>query len=186
MTTATAAVSMIFAAHVFAAPATTATYKGTAFGASEKTFLSQHPAEDFACADAPPTSVGRWCQSQTATYGGARANVIAQFLHDRLLLVSIAFDEPQGDVALAAFDVNITGQLEQLYGKPTEVYWPGRYGQGGQGGTLWKKVWHQRGGASVTYVHFDAGAGPLKDQRSVFLQSKDADKLLTNRKPSDM
>jgi len=177
-TMAATTVALLFAAQVVAAgPTVDLSYKGTRFGASEQTFLQQHAGENFVCADAPPSSVGRWCSSKSTTFGNEPSSTIAQFLNDRLVLITISFAPPASDVADAAFDVAMTSQLQQRYGKPSAEYWPG---QTSQGAPFWKKVWHLKGGAAITYIHFDIDAnGSRLEQRNVFLQSKEADKLIT-------
>ncbi|MEX3790290.1 hypothetical protein [Paraburkholderia sp. BR14374] len=180
-----ATVALIFAAQAVAAgPTVDLSYKGTRFGASEQAFLQQHAGENFVCTDAPPSSVGRWCSSKSTTFGNERSNTIAQFLNNRLVLVTISFAPPANDVADVAFDVIMTSQLQQRYGKPTEVYWPG---QTSQGAPFWKKVWHLKSRAAITYMHFNIDAnGSRLEQRNLFLQSKEAEKLVTQHKPPDM
>ncbi|NPT58676.1 hypothetical protein [Paraburkholderia elongata] len=170
---------IFFTTRVFAGTAQTndITYKGTKFGVSEKVFYEQHQNEGFVCSDAPPTSVGRWCSSEVTTYGNLKAQTTAQFLDDRLVLVSIFFRDPPDIASEATIDKNIVSQLEHHYGSPDEIKWPI---EAENGGKIWKKVWHKKNGSSVTYLHYLSIVNGSKfETRSVFLQSKDADKLPT-------
>ncbi|WP_124594115.1 hypothetical protein [Burkholderia ubonensis] len=154
-------------------------YKGTKFGATEKTFTHQHQNEGFVCADAPNGNPGRWCESEVATYLNFKTHTTAQFLDNRLLLVSVFFKSPSDVVSSVVMDDAIVSQIEHRYGAPNETEWPKEV----NGGKIWKKVWHSKDGSSIEYLHYISTTGPLNlDERNVFIMSKDADKL--TRAPS--
>ncbi|MFM0350862.1 hypothetical protein [Paraburkholderia sp. RL17-347-BIC-D] len=160
-------------------------YKGTKFGASEKTFSHQHENEGFVCADAPNGNPGRWCQSEVATYLNLKTHTTVQFLGDKLLLVSVFFNPPADVVLSATMDDTIVSKIGHRYGAPNETEWPKEV----NGGKLWKKVWHRKDGSSIEYQHYTSTSGPLNlDTRNIFIMSKDADKLVRAQSPqkSDM
>lgn len=150
-------------------------YKGTKFGVSEKTFSLQRQNEGFLCTDAPNGNVGRWCQSEVATYLNFKTHTTVQFLDDKLLIVSVFFNPPTDVASSATMDDIIVSQIEHRYGTTNKTEWPKEV----NGGKLWKKVWHGKNGSSIEYQHHISTTSPLNlDTRSVFLMSKDADKLV--------
>lgn len=126
------------------------------------------------CADAPNGNAGRWCQSEVATYLNFKTHTTAQFLGDRLLLVSVFFNAPPNDVLNVTMDDTIVSQIGHKYGAPNETKWPKEV----NGGKLWKKIWHGKDGSSIEFQHYISTTGPLSlDVRSIFIMSKDAGKL---------
>lgn len=132
------------------------------------------------CAEAPNGNAGRWCQSEVASYLNFKAHTTVQFLGDKLLLVGVYFIPPTDVVSNVAMDDSIVVQIEHRYGPPDETEWPKEV----NGGKVWKKVWHKKDGSSIEYLHYISTTGPLNlDERSIFLTSKGADKLVGAKKP---
>jgi len=98
-------------------------YKGSRFGVSEKVFLQQHSNEGFVCAEAP-TKVGRWCSGKATTYVNWNTETTAQFLDNKLVLVSVFFRESADGTLEAMIDTAIVSSLAKRYGPSNEVAWP--------------------------------------------------------------